>query len=82
MIEAEIMPRMIKTSEDAILLGITGGVQMNPMTEGEVEIETDMTEVDIKVTELIGICITGRHLAQELKVRRRAVTAPGSWTIS
>ena len=45
------MPRLLKTSEDAIPLEIAGtieaigGVKMDPLVDGEVE--TEMTKVDI-----------------------------------
>ena len=33
---------------------------MSPMIEGKVDIETEMIQVDIKMLEMIGICVIGR----------------------
>ena len=53
------MPGMIKNSEDAIPLEttgtkeVTGVVKMDSIIEGEAKVETEMTEVDIEVTEVV-----------------------------
>ena len=72
MMEIEFICRIIKMLEDAISVSTTetieviGGIKMDPMIDREEGIETEKTQVDIKVTELIGMCTVGRDLAQEL----------------
>ena len=64
--ETDVMPRMSRTLEDAILLKtigsieVIGGVKLGPMIEGEAKKEK--IKVDIKVIQVIGMHTIGRGL--------------------